>query len=167
KDLTDNPVWVKGVGWCTETPNLETKNWSKAVDTQLAAEMAYKTAKINNPGKEIDFAEVNDLFAYKELQYMEALKLCDYDEAGRLTEQGVTLRSGELPVNPSGGLLGMGYGLEASGMEKLLEVVLQLRDEAGRRQIPDVEIGLAHTWRGIPTATGIVAVLSNFKRGEC
>jgi acetyl-CoA C-acetyltransferase len=125
--------------------------------------MAYKTAGIHNPRKEIDFAEVNDLFAYKELQHMEALKLCHYGEAGKLTEQGITARNGELPVNPSGGLLGMGYGLEAAGMEKLLEVVLQLRGEAGRRQIPDAEIGLAHTWRGIPTATGIVAVLSNVK----
>jgi len=161
--LTDKPVWVKGVGWCTETPNLETKDWSKAIDTRLAAEMAYKTAKIHNPQMEIDFAEVNDLFAYKELQHMEALKLCAYGEAGKLTEEGVTARNGELPVNPSGGLLGMGYGLEASGTEKLLEAVLQLRGEAGRRQISDAEVGLAHAWRGIPTTTGIAAVLSNVK----
>jgi len=159
--LTDKPVWVKGVGWCTETPSLETRDWSKAVYTRLAAEMAYKTAKIHNPRKETDFAEVNDLFAYKELQHIEALKLCEYSEAGKLTEEGVTARNGEFPVNPSGGLLGMGYGLEASGMQKLLEVVLQLRDEAGPRQIPDAEVGLAHTWRGIPTATGVVAILSN------
>jgi acetyl-CoA C-acetyltransferase len=58
----------------------------------------------------------------------------------------------------------MGYGLEASGTQKLLEVVLQLRGEAGRRQIPNAEVGLAHTWRGIPTTTGVVAVLSNVKR---
>lgn len=161
--LTNKPVWVKGVGWCTETPSLETRDWSKAVYTRLAAEMAYKTAKIHNPRKEMDFAEVNDLFAYKELQHIEALKLCEYGEAGKLTEEGVTARNGEFPVNPSGGLLGMGYGLEASGMQKLLEVVLQLRGEAGHRQILDAEVGLAHTWRGIPTATGVVAVLSNTK----
>jgi len=161
--LTENPVWVKGVGWCTETPSLETMDWSKAVHTRLAAEMAYKTAKISNPWREIDFAEIHDLFAYKELQHMEALKLCEYGEAGKLTEERLTALDGELPVNPSGGLLGMGYGLEASGMQKLLEVVLQLRGQAGQRQIPDAEVGLAHSWRGIPTATGAVAVLSNVK----
>ena len=161
--LTDKPVWVKGVGWCTETPNLENMDWARAVYTRLAAEMAYKTAKISNPWKEIDFAEIHDLFAYKELQHMEALKLCDYGEAGKLTEEGLTALDGEFPVNPSGGLLGMGYGLEASGMQKLLEAVLQLRGEAGRRQIPDAEVGLAHTWRGIPTTTGVVAILSNKK----
>jgi acetyl-CoA C-acetyltransferase len=161
--LTDKPVWVKGVGWCTETPSLETRDWARAVYTRLAAEMAYKQAKINNPYREIDFAEVHDMFAYKELQHMEALKICGYGEAGKITEEGVTALEGEFPVNPSGGLLGMGYGLEASGMQKLLETVLQLRGEAGKRQIPDVEVGLAHTWRGIPTATGVVAVLSNVR----
>jgi len=161
--LTDKPVWVKGVGWCTETPSLETRDGTKAVYTRLAAEMAYKEAKIANPWRDIDFAEIHDLFAYKELQHMEALKLCDYGEAGKLTEEGLTSLDGEFPVNPSGGLLGMGYGLEASGLQKVLEVVLQLRGEAGARQVEDAEVGLAHTWRGIPTATGAVAVLSNVK----
>lgn len=161
--LTDCPVWVKGVGWCTETPSLETRDWTRAVYTRSAAEMAYKTAKIANPWRDVDFAEINDLFAYKELQHMEALKLCDYGEAGKLTEEGLTALEGEFPVNPSGGLLGMGYGLEASGLQKVLEVVLQLRGEAGSRQIEDAEVGLAHTWRGIPTATGAVAILSNVK----
>ncbi|MBS7608378.1 thiolase domain-containing protein [Candidatus Bathyarchaeota archaeon] len=161
--LTDKPVWVKGVGWCTETPSLETRDWTRAVYTRLAAEMAYKEAKITNPWRDIDFAEIHDLFAYKELQHMEALKLCDYGEAGKLLEEGLTGLDGELPVNPSGGLLGMGYGLEASGLQKVLEVVLQLRGEAGARQIDNAEVGLAHTWRGIPTATGAVAILSNVK----
>jgi acetyl-CoA C-acetyltransferase len=161
--LTDKPVWVKGVGWCTETPSLETRDWTRAVYTRMAAEMAYKEAKITNPWREIDFAEIHDMFAYKELQHMEALRLCDYGEAGKLTEEGLTTLNGEFPVNPSGGLLGMGYGLEVSGLQKVLEVVLQLRGEAGARQVEDAEVGLAHTWRGIPTATGAVAILSNVK----
>ncbi len=161
KKLTDNPVWVRGVGWSTETPNLETRDWAKATYTRYAAEMAYKQSKVHLPWKEIDFAEVHDLFAYKELQHMEALGLCEFGEAGRLTEEGLTALGGELPVNASGGLLGMGYGLDASGMQKLLEAVLQLRGEAGTRQVPDAEVGLVHTWRGIPTTTGAVAILSN------
>jgi len=161
--LTNKPVWVKGIGWCTETPSLETRDWTRAVYTRIAAEMAYKEAKITSPWREIDFAEIHDMFAYKELQHMEALRLCDYGEAGKLTEEGLTTLNGEFPVNPSGGLLGMGYGLEASGLQKVLEVVLQLRGEAGSRQIEDAEVGLAHTWRGIPTATGAVAILSNVK----
>lgn len=159
--LNDNPVWVKGVGWACETPSLETRCWSGAIYARIAAEMAYKKAEIITPSREVDFAEVDDLFSYKELQHMEALRLCETGGAGKLTEEGITSIDGYLPVNPSGGNLGMGWALEASGMQRLLEVVLQLRGEAGSRQLSDVEVGVAQSWRGVPTATGAVTVLSN------
>ena len=159
--LNDNPVWVRGVGWACETPSLETRCWSEAVYARIAAEMAYKKAGINTPSKEVDFAEVDDLFSYKELQHMEALKLCRTGKAGKLTEEGITQIDGYLPINPSGGILGMGWALEASGLQRLLEVVMQLRGEAGSRQLADVEVAVAQSWRGVPTATGAVAVLSN------
>jgi acetyl-CoA C-acetyltransferase len=158
--LADNPVWIKGVGWNSDTPWLETRDWGRPIYTELAAKMAYKTAGIKNPRKEICLAEIDDMFSYKELQNLEALGFCRRGEAGKLTEEGVTHRDGDLPVNPSGGLLGVGYSLETSGLQKLLEIVLQLRGEAGKRQIPNAETGLAQVWRGIPTASGAVAVLS-------
>ena len=166
KKLTDRPVWIRGVGWCTETPCLETRDWGRAVHAEIAAEMAYKMAGISNPVKQIDFAEVCDMFAYKELMHMEALKLCRRGEAGQLVEEGVTGLDGELPVNPSGGMLGMGYALEASGTQRLLEAFLQLRGQAGKRQLDNIETCVIHTWRGIPTATSAVAVLSSEKEGE-
>jgi len=160
RKLTDTPVWIRGVGWNSDTPWLENRDWGRTVHTELAAEMAYKTAGIKNPRKEICLVEIDDMFSYKELQNLEALRFCRRGEAGKLTEEGVTERDGDLPVNPSGGLLGVGYSLEASGLQKLLEVVLQLRGEAGKRQVPNAETGLAQVWRGIPTASGAVAILS-------
>jgi len=159
--LSDNPVWVRGVGWACDTPSLETRCWSDAVYARIAADMAYKKAGIGTPSKEVDFAEVDDLFSYKELQHMEALRLCRPGEAGVLVEEGETWIGGSLPVNTSGGNLGMGWALEASGMQRLLEAVLQLRGEAGRRQLSDIEVGVAQSWRGVPTTTGAVAVLTN------
>ena len=160
KKLSEKPVWIRGVGWNSDSSWLESREWGRAVYAELAAEMAYKTAGIRNPNKEIDFAEIDDMFSYKELQHLEALKLCKRGEASKLTEEGVTERSGDIPVNPSGGLLGVGYALEASGLQKVLEVVLQLREEAGKRQVCNAKTGLAQIWRGVPTATGAVAVLS-------
>jgi len=160
RKLTDTPVWIKGVGWNSDTPWLETRDWGRATHVELAARMAYKTARIRNPRKEICLAEIDDIFSYKELENLEALGFCGRGEAGKLTEEGITDRDGDLPVNPSGGLLGVGYSLETSGLQKLLEIVLQLRGEAGERQIPNVGTGLAQVWRGIPTASGAVAVLS-------
>ena len=123
--------------------------------------MAYEMAGIGNPMREIDFAEIDDAFSYKELQHLEALRFCRFGEAGLLTEEGVTDVDGELPVNVSGGSLGCGHLLDASGLARVLEVVQQLRGEAGPRQLDDVETGLAFGWRGVPTTSGAAVVLSN------
>lgn len=160
RKLTDTPVWIRGVGWNSDTSWLESREWGRAVYAELAADMAYKMAEIKNPRREIQFAEVDDLFSYKELQHLEALKLCRHGEAGKLTAEGITQRDGEMPVNVSGGALGMGYAPEVLSLQRVLEAVLQLRGQAGTRQLCDVETGLAQSWRGIPTATGAVAVLS-------
>jgi acetyl-CoA C-acetyltransferase len=160
KKLTDIPVWIRGVGWNSDSSWLESREWGRATYAELAADMAYRIAGIKNPRREIQFAEVDDMFSYKELQHLEALKLCRHGEAGKLTEEGSTQKDGEIPVNVSGGALGMGYAPEVLGLQRILEVVLQLRGQAGRRQLCDVKTGLAQSWRGVPTATGAVAVLS-------
>lgn len=161
KALTDNPIWIRGIGWCSDTPGLETRNWGEAVYAQIAAEMAYKMAGIRYPRKEIDFAEVNDEFSYKELQHLEAMRIFRKGEAGPVTAMGGTEINGEFPVNPSGGCLGVGNLYELNGGLKVLEVVRQLRGEAGKNQIKNVTTGLAQSWRGIPTTTGTVVILSN------
>jgi acetyl-CoA C-acetyltransferase len=161
RSLTDSPIWIRGLGWCSDTPTLESRDWGSAAYTQVAADMAYKQAGIRSPRSEIDVVELNDEFSYKELQHLEALKLCKPGEAGYLTQSGATEINGELPVNPSGGCLGVGHLYEANGAHKLLEVVLQLRGEKGRNQVKDAHTGLAQTWRGIPTTTGAVAIMSD------
>ena len=122
--------------------------------------MAYRMAGISNPRAEIDFAEVDDRFSYKELQHLEALGLARPGESGLLLEEWMFAPDGDLPVNVSGGHLGNGYTHDMSGLRSVLEVVLQLRGDAGERQLPEVQTGLAQSWRGIPTATGGVVVLS-------
>ena len=161
KKLTNKPVWIRGVGWCSDTFSLENRDWGQATSTKIAAEMAYKMAKIDDPKREIDLVELSDLFSYKELQHLESLKFCNKGEAGKMVDDGVTEIGGELPVNPSGGSLGVGHLYECSGAQKTLEVVLQLRGEAGKRQIKNANIGLAHAWRGVPTTTCAIAILSN------
>ncbi len=161
KKLTDNPVWIKGVGWNTHTSWIEEWDFVTPVHAKLAAEMAYKMANVYNPLQEIDFAEVDDRFSYKELQFLEALGFFAPGEAGLMLEDGVTEVFGELPVNPSGGYLGVGYPLEAGGLLKALNVVLQLRGEPLGYKLSDVKTGLAMSWRGIPTSTSMVVIFSN------
>jgi acetyl-CoA C-acetyltransferase len=161
RSLTDHPVWVRGIGWANDTFRLESRPWGDARYARAAGEMAYRTAGIKSPRQEIDFAEVDDTFAYKELQHTEALDLCPPGAAGEWTLAGGTAIGGEFPVNPSGGALGQGHLLDATGLARVLEVVLQLRGEAGQRQIEGVAIGLAFGWRGVPTTGGAAVVLGN------
>lgn len=157
--LCKNPVWVKGCSWFSAEGNPWSRNLGEAKYAKLAAEKAFKMAGItlNN----IDFAEVCDEYSYKELQHLESLGFARKGEAGFLTENGFTSLGGKLPVNTSGGSLGVGHTFEASGGMKVIEAVLQLRNQAGMRQVKNARNGLVQSWRGVPTATGAVAILSN------
>jgi acetyl-CoA C-acetyltransferase len=156
RKITDSPVWIKGVGWWSETSNYDTMSF-EARYAYKSAKMAYRMAGIENPSKEIDIAEVDDRFAFKEIQHIVALQLAGKYDVCDLMSEGYFARNGSLPVNVSGGNLGVGNLLEATGGQKALEIVIQLRGEAGRRQV-DCEIGVAQAWRYIPTASGAVAV---------
>lgn len=156
------PVWVKGVGFANDSPTVESRDWVRAEYVRLAAEMAYRQAGIQDPRREINLFEVDDTYAYKELQHLIALGLfSESHEAGRAVEEGLTMPGGEIPVNVSGGALGMGLTLEATGLYRIVELVLQLRGQAGPRQSPNAKVGLAQSWRGVPTTSGAVVVLSN------
>ena len=116
-------------------------------------------AGIKEPRKEINIAEPYDPFDYKELHHMEGLLLCGKGEAPRLTADGVTQRDGDLPVCPSGGALGVGNAIAATGLMKVSEIFWQLRGEAGKRQVPGKpKKGLAQAW-GDLMQVGTVVVM--------
>lgn len=161
ESLSENPIWILGVGWGNDSPGLENRDWARMNFIEDSARMAYRLAGIQDAALAVDFAEVGDLYAYKELQTLEALGIFRPGEAGPATEAGITQPEGSFPVNVSGGCLGMGNLLDANGLARALEVVLQLRGTAGPRQLDEVSIGLAQSWRGVPTASGAVVILGN------
>jgi acetyl-CoA C-acetyltransferase len=93
--------------------------------------------------------------------HLEALRLARIGEGGPMLEEGFFDRDGELPVNVSGGSLGQGYLFEANGLARTLECVLQLRGEAGERQVEDAGVAVAQSWRGVPTTSAAVAVFAS------
>ncbi|MGH2457666.1 MAG: thiolase C-terminal domain-containing protein [Chloroflexota bacterium] len=157
--LRKPPIWIRGGAWLTETAALESRDWARATYARLCADRLYRDARISQPDRQIDLAEVDDTYSYKELQHLEALRLCRPGEAGHLLAAGAFDLGGDLPVNASGGSLGQGNMLEATGLRRVLEVVWQLRGEAGPRQIPKARVGLAMGWRGIPTTTCAAVIL--------
>jgi acetyl-CoA C-acetyltransferase len=147
RKYTKDPIWIDGVGWNVDSQYWTNRELCYPKYVESAARMAYKMAKIENPRRSLDFAEVYDPFDYKELHHMEGLMLANRGEAPKLTREGVTQRGGEFPVNPSGGLLGVGNPIAAAGMMKVCEVYWQLKGEAGKRQIKNkAERGLAQAW---------------------
>ena len=92
--------------------------------------------------EDLDVVEVHDGVTVAELLCYEQLGLCPVGEAGRLIADGTTALGGRVPVNPSGGLLAQGHPLGATGLGQLVEVVTQLRGEAGPRQVDGARLGL-------------------------
>jgi acetyl-CoA C-acetyltransferase len=160
-DLTDAPVWVAGVGWSTGSASLESREWDRAGYVGQAADRAYEMARLGSPTRDVDLAEVDDVYSYRELMHLEALRLARPGEAGPMVEEGVFARHGDLPVNVSGGSLGQGYLFEANGLARTLECVLQLRGEAGERQVDQAGVAVAQSWRGVPSTSAAVAVFAS------
>lgn len=156
-----NPVWIKGVGWCNDSYALEYRQWGTLPYVEKAAKMAYSQANIIDPSKIIDFAEIDDMYAYRELMTLTAVGLVPPSELSHCLQSGKTQMGGQLPVNPSGGSLGVGSLLDANGLAKIIEGVLQLRGEAGSRQINFARTALIQSWRGIPTTSTAVVILNN------
>ena len=157
--FTDDPIYVGGVGW-----NIDSTMWTNR-DLYFpryvanAAKMAYKKAGIVNPPKDIDFAEPYDPFDYKELHHMEGLLLCKKGEAPILTREGVTQRDGDLPICPSGGLLGVGNPIAATMGQKVCELYWQLAGKAGKRQIPgDPRVGVGQAWGDIMQMATVIVL---------
>lgn len=110
--------------------------------TWATAQDAYERAGIGP--EEVDFAEVHDCFSIAEVLRVEGLGLFGQGEYPGAVERGEAHIGGRLPVNPSGGLIGKGHPLGGTGVAQVVELVRQLRGDAGSRQIDGARVGLAH-----------------------
>jgi len=148
RKITKKPVWILGASNCYEAHYLGDRDLADCAALTQAARKAYSMAGIRNPLREIDVAEISEEFTYQELLWTEGLGFCDRGEGGKLVDSGKTRMGGKLPVNPSGGLLS-GIPNGVAGMARVAEAVLQLRGQAGKRQVPGAKIALAHGVTGI------------------
>lgn len=160
KKLTKKPVWILGASNCYETHYLGDRDLANCDALVKAAKKAYSMADIKNPLKQIDVAEISEEYTYQELLWLEGLGFCGPGEGGKLVDRGVTKMGGKLPVNPSGGVLS-GNPVGVAGMTRVAEAVLQLRGEAGDRQVKGAQIALAHGVTGICGQHQGVMILGN------
>ncbi|HBX23392.1 MAG TPA: acetyl-CoA acetyltransferase [Desulfotomaculum sp.] len=119
-------------------------------ETYHAGVDAYRQAGITDPRREISMAEVHDCFTPTELVIYEDLGFSARGRAWQDVLDGVFDLDGRLPVNPDGGLKSFGHPIGASGLRMLYEMYLQLRGQAGPRQIDNPKLGLTHNLGGFP-----------------
>ena len=154
-----NPVWVKGVAHCADAYFIGDRDLADPKALRVAAGKAFQMAGITNPYKEINVVELSDAFSYMEPLWLEGLGFCAPGGGPALTESGATALSGDLPVNPSGGVLPANVVLVA-GLARVIEAVLQIRGEAGAHQVQGVRTALAHGVNGPCGQSHCVWVLS-------
>ncbi len=157
KKFTDKPVKIIGSGQASDTLALHGRRDICTLDATVhAAKMAYKQAGIS--AKDIDFAEVHDCFTIAEICAIEDLGFVEKGKGGQAITNHITTLDGQIPVNTSGGLKAKGHPVGATGVAQVVELALQLRGEAGKRQVKDAKRGLAHNVGG-SGATCVVHIM--------
>jgi len=160
KKLAKKPVWIMGASNCYETHYLGDRELADCDALAKAARKAYGMANIHDPLDQMDLAEISTEYSYQEPLWMEGLGFCGRGEGGQLVDSKTIEMDGQLPVNPSGGVL-PGNPNGVAGMARVAEAVLQLRGEAGARQVNGAKVALAHGYTGICGQHQAVMILAN------
>lgn len=153
-EYTDRPIFVKALSFVAGPatgPVDPGYDYTSFVEVVRAAEEAYRQAGVQDPRAEIAFAEVHDCFTPTELVLMEDLGFVARGTAWKEALAGTFDLDGDLPINPDGGLKSFGHPIGASGLRMLYECWLQLRGEAGARQIDNGKrLAMTHNLGGAP-----------------
>tara|TARA_Y100000590_G_scaffold244897_1_gene275246 strand:+ start:2269 stop:3375 length:1107 start_codon:yes stop_codon:yes gene_type:complete len=156
KKITNEPIWIKGIGQKTTAASFTKNTFNSNSSTKLAGKMAYDMANIL-PDK-IDVAEIHDAFTVCELMAVADLGMSTNDESGNYIRN--LFNTENRRINPRGGLIGSGHPLGATGVAQTIEITQQLQGKAGKRQIPNVRNGLIHNMSAAGTSSTVL-VLSN------
>ncbi len=159
REFTDKPVKIRGSGFATAPMALADRANPSALDAvSLSAARAYRAAGVTP--SDVQVAEVHDCFSIAELCVLEALCFAKPGGAAELTRAGETTLGGRIPVNTSGGLKAKGHPVGATGVAQAIEIVEQLRGEAGARQVDGAALGLTQNMGG----SGASSVVHIFER---
>ncbi|MGV8079531.1 MAG: thiolase family protein [Syntrophales bacterium] len=158
KRFAQKPAWIRGMGHCSDSYTLGYRDLANTRALQAASRKAYAMAGIADPLKELDIVELYDAYSYMELLWYEGLGLAAEGRGAELMRSGVTCMSGDLPVNPSGGVLSA-HPVLVAGLARLAEAVLQVRGDAGERQVVGAKTALAHGINGAcGQAHGVIVI---------
>lgn len=154
---SDRDIEILSTQFVTDSISLtQRKNLTSFKAAKIASKKAYKESGISP--NDVGLLEVHDCFTISELVALEDLGFCEEGKSFELIRDGEIKRDGNIPVNTDGGLKANGHPIGATGLAQIYEVVTQLRGEADKRQIKDVEVGMTHNIGGIG-GTAAVTIL--------
>jgi len=151
--FTNKPVFIKGIGASSDTSYLsERENILSINAVKIAGLTARKMAKVD----QVDFAELHDMATILEIVEAEELGLLKKGEGWKAYYDNYTAINGEIPINTSGGLNSKGHPIGASGVAQAVEAFLQIRNEAGSRQVKNARVGLSLSMAGFGNSATVV-----------
>jgi len=147
KEYSETPILISGIGQATDTHIVyEREDITTLKALRICSEQTYKMAK--KTPTDIDVAELHDAFEILEAVQSEDIGFFKKGEGAKAAHEGLTEIGGKIPINPSGGLKARGHPLGATGVAQVVELIWQLRGEAGRRQVEDAETGITCNFGG-------------------
>lgn len=141
------PAWIHGMAWRTETGHFAGRDEVNPEAGRQCAAEAYRQAGITDPAREIDTAELYIPYSWYEPMWLENIGLAEVGNGWKMVDSGRTAFDGDLPINPSGGVLS-GNPTGATGLLRFAEAALQVRGTAGAHQVPEAKLAIGHAMGG-------------------
>jgi acetyl-CoA C-acetyltransferase len=161
---SNKSIYIDGIAYACGTGNLSAyfsnrdipHDIAESVYTKTAAKKAYKMAEVSS--NDIDLLQVSDATAVIGMMQLEALGLCRLGEAGDAVLKGETAVDGRFPTNTYGGSIGCGHASGAQALTAIIECVMQLRGEAGERQVNNAQVAVAQSSSGANSGNTVVVL---------
>lgn len=146
-DAADQPAWMLGGAMRSEPTLAAGRDQVNPQGGRDCSADVYKQAGITDPRRDIDVAEVYVPFSWYEPMWLENLGFAPEGEGWKMVDEGATRMDGDIPFNPSGGVLSSNP-IGASGMIRFAEAALQVRGQAGDHQVDGARVALGHAYGG-------------------
>ena len=155
KKFTAEPIWISGIGQKTTSASF-TKNsaFDQMESTKLAARRAFEMSK--HDAHEIEVMEIHDAFSVCEPIALESIGFAKSGKGMELIKNEIGTENSK--INPRGGLIGSGHPLGATGIAQTIEIVQQLTEKAGKRQVDSPSIGLIHNMSAGATSSTVLVL---------
>ena len=157
KKFTDSPIWVSGIGQKTTSASF-TKNltFDNMESTKTASANALRMSKYDV--EDVDVMELHDAFSVCEPMALDSLGITQEGRGIEMVKE--VYETGDMKINPRGGIIGSGHPLGATGIAQTIEITQQLQSTAGKRQVENARIGLVHNMSAASTSSTVL-VLEN------